>query len=198
MSGKMDELEHILGRVSDSIAAAQAYYQIWFTLRGENKALPDYYKDMNDYRYVDFFHAINAGTYKLMFIEFGCLFDTDDRSTSIRSLKEKLNEINRKDLSSYIEKELTGYEKLVSNLITIRSKLMAHKEIGAFSEDVHKENGVVPNEIGKLINTCASLINHIDEEVYGSNGYLLCSASTLRYERATFSMLKVLKKGRNS
>lgn len=193
----MDNTQHLLQRVADSVAAANAHYEIWFTLRGQGKALPDYHKDMNDHRYVDFFHAINSGTYKLIFIELGCLFDTDDRSASIRNLKSKLEELGRMDLVAIIEHQLEGFGPLVSNILTIRSKLMAHKELGALSTEVHKENGVAPNDIGTLIQRCCAALNEINEQLYGNSGALLCSTGTLRFEKAVFELLNVLRDGRS-
>lgn len=193
----MDELKHLLRRVADSVNAAYAHYEIWFTLRGQGKALPDYYDDMNDHRYVDFFHAINPGTYKLMFIELGCLFDTDPKSASIRNLKNQLELDGRKDLSEEIGKQLDAYSKLVSRILTIRSKLMAHKELGALSTDVHKANGVKPDEIRDLIYKCRSVLNEVNEKLFGNSDALLCSTGTLRFENATFELLKVLRNGRS-
>lgn len=197
MGKNMDDLKHLLRRVADSVTAANSHYEIWFTLRGQGKALPDYHKDMNDHRYVDFFHVINAGTYKLIFIELGCLFDTDDRAASIRNLKSKLEEAGRKDLVAIIERQLDGQSQLVSNILTIRSKLMAHKELGAFSAEVHKENGVTPDDIGALIQKCCAALNEINEKLYGNNAVLLCSTGTLRFENATFGLLNVLRDGRS-
>jgi hypothetical protein len=70
-SGEINEIKGLFDRIVDSVNAAQAHYQIWFTLRGQGKALPEFHSDMNDYRYVDFFEASNAGHYKLMFTRTG-------------------------------------------------------------------------------------------------------------------------------
>lgn len=193
----LDEFWHLLRRVAESVTAAQANYQVWFTLKGEGKALPEYYNDMNDGAYVDFFHVINAGTYKLMFIELGCLFDTDDRSSSIRNLKKSLREIGRDDLATKLELGLKDFSHLVSNILTIRSKLMAHKELGCLSEDVHATNEVIPDGIGHLIRKCAVLVNEINSEIFDMSGILMCSVETMRYENATFNMLQTLQKGRS-
>ena len=193
----MDDLEHLLRRISDSIEAGTAFYQTWFTLRGEGKALPKYSNEMNDSGYIDFFHAINAGTYKLMFIELGCLFDPDSRSSSIRNLKLKLKDIGRRDLVQYIEKELSPYTDLVKNILTIRSKLIAHKELGAFSEVIHSEYGIIPNKIKDLLKVCCLLINDLHKELYNKNGMVFCAAETERFEEATFELLSVLRKGRS-
>ena len=191
---EMNEVRELLSRMADSVNSARAHYQIWFTLRGEGKALPEYYQDMNDYRYVDFFHASNAGHYKLMFIELGCLFDADTRAASMRNLKGALIACGRKDIAKGIDEVLSGYNELVSGILTIRSKLMAHKDIGARSEDIHAQSNIVPNELKKLIDVCSALISQINGELFGV-GYTL-AAVTDRFERATFELLKVLKNGR--
>ncbi|MGF6575180.1 hypothetical protein ABH945_007309 [Paraburkholderia sp. GAS333] len=134
---KMTELRELLCRMGDSVNAARAHYQIWFTLRGEGKALHEYYPDMGDYRYVDFFHASNAGHYKLMFIELGCLFDADSRASSMRNLKRVLVAAGHQDIADKIDYALSGYSELVSGVLTIRSKLIAHKDVDARSEEVH-------------------------------------------------------------
>lgn len=192
----MDEIQYLLRRMADSANAAQAHYQIWFTLRGVGKALPEYLDDMNDCRYVDFFHASNAGHYKLMFIELGCLFDTDSRSASFRNLKTSLKENGCNSVIKKINASLSQYTKLVSSILTIRSKLIAHKEIGAESEDIHKKNGVIPNKIKELLDTSCSLINEIDSELFGNDRCILAS-ELKRFEQATFSLLEVLRKGRS-
>lgn len=191
---KMNDVRELLSRMADSVNAARAHYQIWFTLRGGGKALPEYHQDMNDYRYVDFFHASNAGHYKLIFIELGCLFDTDTRSASMRNLKRALVACGRKDITRGIDDVLSGYSELVSGILTIRSKLIAHKDIGAKSEDIQDQSNIVPNELRKLIDVCSGLISQINGELTGV-GYTL-AAVTDRFERATFELLKVLRNGR--
>jgi len=192
----MEELRKLLMRMADTANAAQAHYQIWLTLRGEDKALPEFYKDMNDHRYVDFFHANNSGNYKLIYIELGCLFDSDTRTASFRNLKCLLEENGFSEIVNRINISLAPYGELISNAKTIRSKLIAHKELLASSETIHQENAVIPNEIGKLLNICCALINEIDAELFGNNGCLIATV-TNRFEKATFAMLEVLKNGRS-
>ncbi len=190
----MKDIDELLRRIADSVNAAQAHYQTWFTLRGHGTALPDYYEVMDDSRYVDFFHASNSGHYKLMYIELGCIFDSDTRAASIRNLKEKLNALGRDDLVNKINVELKPYIKLVSNIIAIRAKLIAHKEVGADSDNVHAKFNVVPDDVNALIKKCCFLINLIHAEVSKSNQEI--AAETDRFEKATFELLKVLKRGR--
>jgi hypothetical protein len=56
-------LHKIISDLIEEGKSAKAHFQIWWTLL--NLALPDYYETMNDMEYVDFFHAINSGNYKL-------------------------------------------------------------------------------------------------------------------------------------
>lgn len=191
----MTDLQKLLRRIADSLNAAQAHYQIWFTLRGHGKALPDYYDEMNDYRYVDFFEASNAGHYKLMYIELSCLFDPDTRAASMRNLKEELNQLGRSDLVSKIENELAPFTQLVSNIIAIRGKLIAHKEIGTDSNDVHAKFAVVPDRICELIGKSCTLINSIYKELCGQSESV--AFETDRFEKATFGLLNVLRRGRS-
>lgn len=191
----MENIKTLLTRMADSANAARAHYQIWFTLRGQGKALPEYYKDMNDYRYVDFFHANNAGHYKLLFIELGCLFDTDTRAASMRNLKQALTHGSRADIVERIDVTLQTYAELVSGVLTVRSKLIAHKEIGTISENVHAQSGIKPDEVGKLIDVSCALINNIHEELFGDMQPI--AGITYRYEKATFELLKALRNGRS-
>lgn len=191
----MSEIKILLSRLADSARAAQAHYQVWFTLTRKGKALPEYHKDINDLRYVDFFHATNPGHYKIMIIELGCLFDTDARAASFRNLKKKLKEANKGHIVNKIDHALYGYEKLVSNILTIRSKLIAHKETDAKGIDIYKKYGVVPTKIGKLISICCSLINDINTELYG--GDTILAPVTDRFEKATFRLLETLRNGRS-
>lgn len=94
-----------------------------------------------------------------------------------------------------METALAGYGQLVSGVLTIRSKLIAHKEIGAESNDIHSQAGVIPNEIGKLLSICCGLINEIATELFPKIG--LHTTETNTYEQATFELLEVLRNGRS-
>jgi hypothetical protein len=189
-------MKELIGRISDSATAAQAHFQIWFTLREVGKAHPLHFDDMHDSRYVDFFHASSAGHYKLAFIELGCLFDSYPKAASFRALKASLRENGQADIASFIENSLGKYSDLIPKILTIRSKLIAHKELGVTSESVHEENGITPNQIAELINASCEAINEVSLKVLKSRNSSIATVSD-RFERATFSLLKVLRKGRS-
>jgi len=191
------ELQECFDNVKDSVNAALGHYQIWFTLRGKGKAIDNYYNDMNDYRYVDFFRAANIAHYKLMFIEIGCIFDTDDRTDRFRRLRKllKINGLN--ELSVKFGEHLNPYQALVSNILTVRSKLMAHKESGVEPLNLYQKNGIKSDSIKELILTLAELMNELESQLNGGASWSTVGP-TDRWGKATYGLLEVLRKGRNS
>ena len=192
-----EELTKCFTHVRDSQNSALAHYQIWFTLRGKGKAIDKYLDDMNDCRYVDFFHAANSGNYKLMFIETACLFDSDDRTHNIRALKSLMSKNSLTDLVDKFNKGLKPYEKLVSNIKTIRSKVIAHKEAYVDPSELYKKHGIKPDEIKDLLNTTAELLRELESRLT-NNSSSHSVGPTDRWERATFKLLDALKAERRS
>lgn len=197
MSEASVELRDCFDKVVSSYTGAIAAYQIWFTLRGKDKAIETYLDDMNDRNYVDFFHATNSGNYKLIFIETASLFDPDDRAASIRTLKSFLNRENLSSYSSKMDQKLGKYGKLVSNILTVRSKIIAHRDIGTTPAELYKKHGIKPVEIKQLLNDCGEVLQEI-EAYLTSNSTSSSVCTTDRFEKATFGLLETLKNGRNS
>ena len=154
-----EELVECFNGVRDSQNSALAHYQIWFTLRGKGKAIDEYIDEMNDVRYVDFFRAVTSSNYKLMFIETACLFDSDDRTHNIRALKSEMIKNGLNKLADQFDQELKPFTKLVSNIKTIRSRIIAHKEASVDPSKLYKKHGIRPNEIRALLNTTAELLS---------------------------------------
>jgi hypothetical protein len=191
------ELNECFDNVKDSVNAALGHYQIWFALRGKGKAIDEYYDDMNDYRYVDFFRAANVAHYKLMFIEAGCIFDTDDRTDRFRRLRELMNENGLIELSEKFGDSLKPYQTLVSNILTVRSKLIAHKESGVEPPELYQKHGIKPDDIKELLLYLAGLMSELESELNGGASWSTVGP-TERWENATYGLLEVLRKGRNS
>jgi hypothetical protein len=189
-------LNELIDRVAESAHAGNAHFRIWFTLRGKNKALSKHYEDMNDPRYREFFRASGAGHYKLFFIELGCLFDSNPRAASFRALKRALMENGFSQEAERIHTALSQYKSLIPKILTIRSKLMAHKEIGADSEVVHRKNGITPNQIESLFVTSCKLINEVVDCVY-EHGFVPNADPSSRLEEQTLALLKVISCGRS-
>lgn len=185
-------LRNILYKVIDSHTAATAHYQIWFTLR--NRALPDYFKTMNNQDYLDFFDASNSGSFKLMFIEIGNLFDSDLRSSSISNLKKSLIEYGFLRFKDNIENNLKLHSKLVHNIISIRNKLMAHKDIDADSDALFEKHGIIPDEIKKLLFDLGLALQKIEHHINNDSSFTRVCLNN-RFGDATINLLKTLKKG---
>lgn len=152
---------------------------------------------LNDYRYVDFFHAANIAHYKLMFIETACIFDTDDRTDRFRKLRELMDSNGLQALSKKFQDTLKPHQNLVQNILTIRSKLIAHKETGVAPSKLYKKHGIKPDDIKDLLHTLAELMRELESTL--NNGASWGTVGTTdRWEKATFGLLEVLRKGRHS
>lgn len=196
MKAMSNELRNCFDKVVASHTAATVHYQIWFALRGEGKALKKYYDEMNDSRYVDFFYASSSGNYKLMFIETASLFDPDKRAASIRNLKQLLLQEDLISSTKKFDESLGCYSALVSNIRTVRSKIIAHKDINTDPASLYQKHGIRPDDIRELLRKCGELLQEIEKIINSnSSGSYVCT--TNRFERATFAMLETLKNGRN-
>ena len=101
------------------------------------------------------FSAANIGNYKLMFIETACIFDSDSRTDNYRKLRKLLRENDLKELAALFNTRLKPYTKLISNIKTIRNRVIAHKESGVDPKDLYKKHGIRPNQTGHpQITTC--------------------------------------------
>ena len=197
MTAIPDELLECFENVKDSINAALAHYQIWFTLRGRGKAIDSHLGVMNDHRYVDFFKAANIAHYKMMFIEAACAFDTDDRTNRFRRLKTLLRENGYEGHAVQLEGVVGPYTQLVSNMLTIRSKLIAHKESAISPEELYARHGIVPDRIGEMLSLVADAMREI-ERTFNDGASSGTTGATQRWERATYGLLEVLQNGRGS
>ncbi len=113
------ELTNCFNDVKNSLNAAMQYYQIWFSLCGEGKAIKEYIKELNDYRYVDFFNATWSGGYKLMFIEISCIFDSDTKTNNYRKLTKLMIDNEFHLLAKKLKDDLCQFKNLISNIKTI-------------------------------------------------------------------------------
>ena len=195
--GFSDEFKSSFDALKDSVNGANGHYQVWFTLRGKGKALDKHYPDMNESAYVDFFKAINIANYKMMFVEIGCIFDTDKKSHRFRDFKNLLDQQGHTDLVEMAEEKIGPYRELVSNLLTILSKLIAHKEKAISPQELYRKHGINPYDIGCLLNDLAFFMREVEQMINGGASWSSIGP-TDRWEQATWSMLKVLSKGRSS
>lgn len=176
-----------LGLIEEGIAA-RAHFQVWWTLR--NLALPKYLSTMNNLDYVDFFHASNAGHYKLFLLALAKIFDRDDRVAGLRELRKALRVEGRADLARCIAKQLKPIEPMVKSIMQIRNRSLVHNEHSLSRKQVYRLNGITPNQIRIVIDVACNVINCTARELGISNTIF----ESNRLEAATINMLEKLRR----
>jgi hypothetical protein len=183
--------------VRDSVVGSMGHYQIWFALIGEGKGWEKHLDDMNDHRVVDFFKGTIIAHYRMMFIELACLFDSVGTAHGIRDLKSKMKEAGLTSLADKFDVELQPFSTLVSNIKTVRSKIIAHRDVGVDYKDLYQKHGIKPDDIGRLLETTSLLMRELEEAIKGEAGSSTVGP-TDRWERATLGTLELLRAGRSS
>ena len=122
----MSETREIATVLIEEGIAARGHFQVWWALR--NKALPCFYETMNNHEYVDFFHASNAGHYKLFLLGLSKIFDRDTRVAGLSEFRRALTEEGRADLAEHIKKNLLPFHDRIKAVIGIRSQSLVHNE----------------------------------------------------------------------
>lgn len=187
----MSEAHRILEDLMEECGVATAHFHTWWALR--NLALPRFYDAMNDYTYVDFFHASNTGHYKLFFVALAKIFDRDARVSGISHLREALRKDGHERLADELGAKLVPLEGLVVRVLGIRNRTIVHNERALSREKVYEINGITPDQIRDLIRSTRQAINTVAEDL----GLRDRVSESERYERATIAMLEILQKGRN-
>ena len=161
----MNELEEIIRRMADALNAARASFQVWKSLRSSEPRSKRLRCQLNVPGFVDFIHAANSAHYKIIFLELGCLFDSDPRSASIRRLKEELELAHLQHLVQLVDDKLSSRSEIVKGIHLIRSRLIAHRDVGAQSDEIHKQAKIAPDMLDTLIKELTELLNEIAKEL---------------------------------
>lgn len=168
---------------------ARAHFQVWWALR--NRALPKYHSAMNDFAYVDFFHAANLGHYTLFFLSLAKIFDRDPRVAGISELRRALRADGKTTTALAVARLLKPHEVQVKRVMAIRNRSIVHNEHGISRSKVYELNGVTPNELRALIDAACAAINHAARAL----GIVNTIFESDRTEQATLSMLETLALG---
>jgi hypothetical protein len=186
----MTSATEILDHIIEETNAARAHYQTWWALR--NLALPDFYDTMNDDSYVQFFHASNAGHYKLIFVAIGKIYDSDTRSAGIRELKSALRAERHGAIADKLEADLAAATTQVSRILTIRNRSVLHNEHSISRKQVYElGGGITANEIRDAIDSTTNAINAVATALGHSSRVSVGKA----HEEATLTMLERLRRG---
>jgi len=186
----MSEARKILDDLMEEGSAATAHFHTWWALR--NLALPDFYEAMNDYTYVDFFHASNSGHYKLFFLALSKIFDRDSRVSGISHLKDALRQDGYHQLAVDLENKLAPLQSLIVRVMNIRSRTIVHNDRTLSRDKIYEINGITPDEIRALINSTCEVLNTVALGL-GLNNVI---SEGERHEKATLAMLERLLDGK--
>jgi hypothetical protein len=173
----------------DEAIAARAHYQVWWALR--NLAIPKYLSIMNVSTYVDFFHASNAGHYKLFLLALGKAFDRDTRVAGFSELRKSLRAEGRADVAREISRRLKLCEPHVKAILGIRSKSLVHNEQDMPRHKLYKLHGITPNQLRTVVDTVSNVMNYVAQELDIPNGVFEGD----RLEKATLALLDALSGG---
>lgn len=146
---------------------------------------------MNDFAYVDFFHAANSGHYTLFFLSLAKIFDRDPRVAGISELKRALRADGKTTTALAVARLLKPHEAQVKRVMGIRNRSIVHNEHGISRSKVYELNGVTPNELRAQIDAACAAINHAAREL----GVVNTIFESDRTERATLRMLETLALG---
>lgn len=186
----MTSSQEILHSLIEEANAAKAHYQVWWALR--NLALPDFYSTMNNEKIRLFFHASNSGSYKLIFVALGKIFDTDTRASGLRSLKAALRLEGHSAVARSLETQLDAVAPLITRIMSLRNRTIIHNENNLSRQQAYMLNGgITANNVRDVISAVGDAINDVADaircpiRVTVGNGF----------ERATLAMLDKLRVG---
>lgn len=188
----MSTARRILEILLEEGVAARAHFQTWWALR--NVALPTHFDTMNDCSYVDFFHASNAGHYKLFLLALSKMFDRDDRAAGLKALREALRQEGFPDVAESINRDMSPHTRLVARLMHIRNRTIVHNEFAVSRDKVYDISGVTPNQIRDLIDLTCRVLNDAAHRI-GINNTIFDND---RHEQAVLRLLEKLGRGRRA
>lgn len=182
-----DHPEEIIKELVQEGMEARASYQVWAALR--KKEFFDQYEEiLTNSDYYDFFSASSTAHFKLIFLSLGKIFDSGRRPASIENLKRSLEKANRKELVTYIEKNLGDQIEIREKIKAIRNKAIAHTQLYMSAGEPYKTNQVTPDELCCFIDETCKVINHLAQE-FNLNGMFMSD----RVKRSTLKVLGELK-----
>ena len=182
-----DHPEDIIKDLVQEGMEARASYQVWSVLR--KKEFFDRHEEiLTNSDYYDFFSASGTAHFKLIFLSLGKIFDSGRRRASIENLKRSLEKANRKELVTYIEKNLGDQIETREKIKAIRNKSIAHNQLYMSAGEPYKTNQVTPDELCCFIDETCMVINHLAQE-FNLNGMFMSD----RVQRSTLKVLGELK-----
>jgi len=186
----MNDTQQIFWRLFEEASAASRYFHTWWALR--NLAIPAYLPVMNDYEYIDFFHASNSGFLTLAFVSLSKIFDRDTRAVGMKGLREALAAEGHTAEAEAVKNQLSPHKDLVGRILGIRNKSVSHNQADLSLDEVYETYRVTPNEIRELINDVCAVMNMVAKALGSTNSI----SDGSRHEKAVIKLLEALERGR--
>ena len=187
-------IHQLFYRIQEEAKKSRMYFHTWWGL--VNRALPEHASTINDWTYVDFFHAANSGFLDLVFVSLSKLFDRtrsrDQEALGFHRFREALEQQGLVEEAQLIERRLSPKEDLVSRIRSIRNRTISHNEAALTREAVFDRYGITPDEIRELIHDICDVLNEVGRRIDYQGGI----PDGERSERAVIALLDTLRRGR--
>ena len=187
-------IHQLFQRIQEEAKRSRMYFHTWWGL--VNRALPEYHSTINDWAYVDFFHAANSGFLDLVFVSLSKLFDrTNPKHPEVLGFKkfqEALNEHGFTEEAQLVKQRLEPREDVIKRIHGIRNKAIGHNEAALTREAVFDRFGITPDEIRELIHEICDVLNEVGRRIDYPTGI----SDGERSERAVIALLETLRRGR--
>ena len=194
-SNRNGGIRQLFRRIQEEAMKSRMYFHTWWGL--VNRALPEHHSTINDWAYVDFFHAANSGFLDLVFVSLSKLFDRtrygDQEALGFQKFREALEQHGFTEEARLIKQRLEPKEDVVRRIHGIRNKAIGHNEAALTREAVFDRFGITPDEIRELIHEICNVLNEVGRRI----GYPTGISDGERSERAVIALLETLRRGRS-
>ena len=188
-------VHQVFRRIQEEAKKSRMYFHTWWGL--VNRALPEHASTINDWSYVDFFHAANSGFFELIFVSLSKLFDRtksgNQEALGFRRFRKMLKQQGYVEEAHLIEQRLSPKADLVKRIRSIRDRTISHNEAALTREAVFEQYGITPDEIRELIHDICNVLNEVGRRI----GYPTGISDGEHSERAVIALLQALRRGRS-
>ena len=188
-------VHQVFWRIQEEAKKSRMYFHTWWGL--VNRALPEHASTINDWSYVDFFHAAKSGFFELIFVSLSKLFDRtkfrNQEALGFRRFRKMLKQQGYVEEAHLIEQRLSPKDDLVSRIRSIRGRTISHNDAVLTREAVFRQYGITPDEVRELIDDICEVLNEVGRRIGHPNGISDGELS----ERAVIALLETLRRGKS-
>ena len=184
----MRDINKTLEDLEDSVLKAEASYQIWWGLT--HHGMSDYLGNMNNLKYVDFFHASIPIFLQSIFLNLSRVFDRAGDLSGVKALKADLVSLGHTKAAAEIEAQLLPHSQSIKSVKGIRDQSIGHKKHHKTTDQIYQENPLTPDQIRDLIEAVKRSLDIATKAIERRSNQLLSD----RYVTATIELLASLGK----